>query len=455
MRYGRVLGIGLFLWSCVAFTAIAETGLPQCASTCVQTALANQNDCSVGETTCICSSEKINAAIYECVKNTCTVKESLLATKLQNIQCNAPIRDRSKVLLTISIVIGVTALIAVCIRMSVAARQANFGWDDVACLAAYAASVPVTVVCCVTSVHGFGKDTWASPVEDIFLTLKLVYASQISYFPASGLTKLCFLLFFLRIFPGKRVQRAIHALIWATIVYIVVFTITMVFACKPISAIWTSWTKESTPSYCINQKAFYYVAAGCNIALDILVVLIPIPELLKLKLSRRRKIFLVAIFSVGAVTVIISCIRLGALATYETEVNPMYNNVLSGVWSVLEINVGIICICMPSFPRFVSQLAPHFFGTTQRDSCLYGDIGTPNACGRNGRKKNATHLSMFDMSIVKTVDMTVEAQRASDDEVRLVVLQQTRTGAPSSTGSADGNWETPMQVPDRVYDGRS
>lgn len=97
----------------------------------------------------------------------------VVATKLQSTECNAPIRDRSKILLIISIVIGVTALVAVCMRMYVAARQGSFGWDDVTCLAAYAASVPVTVVCCVTSVHGFGKDTWASPVEDIFLTLRV------------------------------------------------------------------------------------------------------------------------------------------------------------------------------------------------------------------------------------------------------------------------------------------
>lgn len=133
----------------------------------------------------------------------------------------------------------------------------------------------------------------------------------------------------------------------------------------------------------------------------------------------------------------------------------VYNNVLSGVWSVLEINVGIICICMPSFPRFVSHLAPHFFGTTHRESRLYGEAATSNAYGRNGMKSNAKRMGMFEMSIVKTVDMTVEAQRASDDEVRLVVLQQNRRSGPSSAYSVNGSWETPMQLPDQVYDRRS
>jgi len=52
-----------------------------------------------------------------------------------------------------------------------------------------------------------------------------------------------------------------------------------------------------TPS----KNTFYLVAAAFNIALDIAIVLIPIPELIKLKLSSRKKLLLGAIFGVGAV----------------------------------------------------------------------------------------------------------------------------------------------------------
>lgn len=41
-------------------------------------------------------------------------------------------------------------------------------------------------------------------------------------------------------------------------------------------------------------------AARFNIAIDLAIVAIPIPNLLRLKLGLRRKLFLVAIFSVGA-----------------------------------------------------------------------------------------------------------------------------------------------------------
>lgn len=91
----------------------------------------------------------------------------------------------------------------------------------------------------------------------------------------------------------------IYTFIGITIAYIIGFGLVIIFACKPISSFWTSWDGTRTPDYCINQNTFYLVAASFNIAIDIAIVLIPIPELMKLKLSMRKKLFLCAIFSVG------------------------------------------------------------------------------------------------------------------------------------------------------------
>jgi hypothetical protein len=143
----------------------------------------------------------------------------------------------------------------------------------------------------------------------------VVYISQISYFLCTGLTKLCFLFLFLRIFPLKVVRRWCFVGIGLSVVYVVGFGLTMVFACWPIqgkadlsplpaipdqnTAIWTGWSKEEAPRYCINQNAFFLYASGVNIGIDILIGLIPLPHLWKLNLSLNKKSMLTAIFSVG------------------------------------------------------------------------------------------------------------------------------------------------------------
>ena len=66
-------------------------------------------------------------------------------------------------------------------------------------------------------------------------------------------------------------------------------------------AIWTGWSKEHAPRYCINQNAFFLTASGVNIGIDVLIGLIPLPHLWRLKLSLKKKLMLIAIFSVGFV----------------------------------------------------------------------------------------------------------------------------------------------------------
>lgn len=143
---------------------------------------------------------------------------------------------------------------------------------------------------------------------------------------------------------------------------------------------------------------------------------------------------------------------------YATSTNPLYDNMMSGVYSVLEINVGIICICMPSFRRFLAQLVPKCFGSTQDDSKYrYYEDGTPNArlssAKRSGRKKSTIGGSLFDATIVKTIDTKIEAVSREDDEVRLMDLQKNgRSVAGSTTGSTEGHYG--VQQPQGIYHGR-
>jgi hypothetical protein len=102
---------------------------------------------------------------------------------------------------------------------------------------------------------------------------------------------------------------------------------------------------------------------------------------------------------------------------------------LSGIFSPLELNVGIIAMCMPAFRRFVARFLPNCFGST------FGSSGkdtpnakwTPDTIGSSGkgsrrRKQDTLGGSLFQSTITKTVDTRVEEQRSSEDQVRLVDL---------------------------------
>jgi hypothetical protein len=102
---------------------------------------------------------------------------------------------------------------------------------------------------------------------------------------------------------------------------------------------------------------------------------------------------------------------------------------LSGIFSPLELNVGIIAMCMPAFRRFVARFLPTCFGSTFASSGKYTPNAkwTPNTIGSSGKgskgrraKQDTLGSSLFQTDIMKTVDTRVEEQ--TEDQVRLVEL---------------------------------
>lgn len=122
--------------------------------------------------------------------------------------------------------------------------------------------------------------------------------------PAIGFTKICLLCFFLRVFPSRRFRHAC----FATIAFVVAFTLATVvvtiFSCAPVEFFYLGWAGD-TKGTCININAFWFTQATINITTDLWIMALPIPQIFKLDLERRKKIFLCLMFCVGLLYVIL------------------------------------------------------------------------------------------------------------------------------------------------------
>lgn len=147
--------------------------------------------------------------------------------------------------------------------------------------------------------HGLGTDIWAIQFDDITLIFKALYTNFLLYITCRSLVRLSILLFHQRIF-GKDPQA--RRLIQSTFVLIVAcciaFDLVTIFGCTPINFFWTSWDNEHR-GHCISLNAIFWTGAFIVIALDIWVMLIPLPFVMRLKLSRRKKILSAAMFTFG------------------------------------------------------------------------------------------------------------------------------------------------------------
>jgi hypothetical protein len=178
-------------------------------------------------------------------------------------------------------------------------RWQNLQWADLLVVLSLIFAIPMAVLEFLMASDGFGKDIWTISFDQITRIVKYTWLTEILYMVVIGLTKSAILMLYLRVFSSsQRFQKTVFVTMGVCVAYILAFALAVIFHCQPISFGWTGWTGE-TEGRCINFNAFAWSHAIINIVFDIFVIFLPIPELLKLKLGRRKKVHIVLMFSVG------------------------------------------------------------------------------------------------------------------------------------------------------------
>ena len=80
--------------------------------------------------------------------------------------------------------------------------------------------------------------------------------------------------------------------------------------CRPIRAWWGAPDLKPGEFTCVDKVAFTYFTNVCNLALDLLIFSMPIPVIMKLRVTRDRRISLLFLFSIGLGVCVISAARL-------------------------------------------------------------------------------------------------------------------------------------------------
>ena len=137
---------------------------------------------------------------------------------------------------------------------------------------------------------------------------KLIYSLQIIYTAMVHLTKVSILYFYLQFFPFTvfpKLRTAIYATMVVTVLMAISFTITMTFQCTPINSFWDRFNEDIPLSAqaswtCINLPVYGYTGAALQLVLDLWLMALPMPELLRLSLPLRKKLVVCFMFAVGS-----------------------------------------------------------------------------------------------------------------------------------------------------------
>jgi fucose permease len=200
--------------------------------------------------------------------------------------------------------------------------------------------------------------------------------ANISQNPALMATKTSILVFYLTLTKTDKVfRRAIIATLVVVNVGGLALTALNIAQCRPITAAWASPVPESAS--CTNIVTIYLSSAPLNIITDLAIFFLPMPILTSMRLPKKQKVILVITFGFGVFVAVVDVVRiaylqnaqratLGVAQSEQSETGTDQRNTndfawyssLSFMWSIVEINVGIMCGCVPALKPLVRRFLP-------------------------------------------------------------------------------------------------
>ncbi|KAF2142823.1 uncharacterized protein K452DRAFT_307739 [Aplosporella prunicola CBS 121167] len=293
-----------------------------------------------------------------------------MAPALLAVDYYVPLANRKLTIAASSITLLVLAWLAVSLRLYTRYKIRSFGWDDALVACAGLSSIAGTIFLQNEIPYGLGlhlrtmlipnKEGMGFSYKTFEGYLLWFYLTNISYAASTTLIKLSILVQYLRLFPRaqhKTVNNICIVLITIVASWGVGYFLVAIFGCNPIHKAW----KPLLPGKCImfgsTDIHWVYVAytsqTASNMCVDILILLVPLPSLVKATLCPKQKLCLFGLFSIGTVAVICSALRLWLViksraGTYPTQDPPWYAPPII-LMSCLEIDLAIVTASVPIF----------------------------------------------------------------------------------------------------------
>lgn len=157
------------------------------------------------------------------------------------------------------------------------------------------------------------------------------------------------LCFYLGTFPTRCFRILTYLVMTWVALSGIAFISFQIFQCYPVAFIWEGWKKsEFGPHRCFDVNTLAYASAASSIAQDLVILIMPLPLIVKLNVTLRTKVAIVGMFSLGIFVLITSCVRLWAIYSFGDSANPTWDYTDAVIWTGLEVAVSIIVTSLPA-----------------------------------------------------------------------------------------------------------
>lgn len=182
------------------------------------------------------------------------------------------------------------------------------------------------------------------------------YIYRFTYPIALYIVKFSILLFYVQLAESANTifRRVVYVMIILLSIYTIIIVNVSIFSCgKPSNSysfrIFLELSKSGLPRVtCLNVNIIWFTQSGFNLLTDVVILVLPMPMLLELHVPLRRKITLIAVFSVGSIAIAASCIRVWLISEWSKSLTAQakYGYVMI-IGGQIELNAAIVSACIP------------------------------------------------------------------------------------------------------------
>nr|AAD30436.1 integral membrane protein [Pyricularia grisea] len=348
------------------------TKTPACAMPCFTNAVISRN-CSLASAQlvadCICVSNPTLSVAATCVQKSCKWKEQLIARNLTLFSlCKGyPIENRSADVINIAIIgFAVTVPVVIVRILSRLYSSGRLWWDDYTCLVASVFLFGMLGMQLESARLGFGKHIWVIDEMPGLSLLKYFWFGQMMYIVVQVFGKISILILYIRLFTTPWFQMFWKLSMVFMALHGVGYMVLVIVQCLPVAAVYD----RSIEGKCMEFNPIVYSGAALSVFEDVVLVVIPIPELWSLRLNFKKKMGLMLMFAIGLVATVTSIVRINYLVKIGFTYDQPWDNVDPITWSVIEEFCAIICGSLPSCRAIVNAWIPRIWSSID-----HSDVG--------------------------------------------------------------------------------
>ncbi|ELR03139.1 hypothetical protein VC83_08477 [Pseudogymnoascus destructans] len=307
------------------------------------------------------------------------------------------------------------------------------------------------------------KPEWLSPLK------KFGYIYSILYNLALMATKTSILIFYLRLSrTNKLFWIGTYTTMGVVNVVGLVLTFVNIFQCHPLDKIFSESFIDPSQK-CIPLVTLFLASSPSNVITDLAILVLPIPVLTGMHLPTRQKTILVLTFGLGIFVTVVDVIRIYYLQqalgittpnSSSPQVTPglgaspnfVFNVSYGLMWSIVEVNIGIICGCIPLLKPLISKTMPKLinppgFHSSQKSPNISATLTRPEempTLPRPAAQNNIEGLTLlnFRMSATPLPEMSMTPA----PNLGTPILQNSHRTSVSPIG---GMGEAPSQLASR------